>query len=151
MPVSCYKLSLLKNDAEETFKILQVSDAIIIGELCGSKKLEKRKRMRWPGIEPGSAAWKAAMLTFTPPTPPYTLPSTTFAIPPVVMSLSISREATRSCCPCRRRTHQEATSSPTVSLSPSLVCATTDSADSCPPKLVRNQLSFEPLPAELSW
>ena len=24
--------------------------------------------MRWPGIEPGSTAWKAAMLTFTPPT-----------------------------------------------------------------------------------
>ena len=26
--------------------------------------------MRWPGIEPGSTAWKAAMLAFTPPTPP---------------------------------------------------------------------------------
>ena len=24
--------------------------------------------MRWPGIEPGSTAWKAAMLAFTPPT-----------------------------------------------------------------------------------
>ena len=24
--------------------------------------------MRWPGIEPGSTAWKATMLTFTPPT-----------------------------------------------------------------------------------
>ena len=25
--------------------------------------------MRWPGIEPGSTAWKAAMLTTIPPTP----------------------------------------------------------------------------------
>ena len=24
--------------------------------------------MRWPGIEPGSNAWKASMLTITPPT-----------------------------------------------------------------------------------
>ena len=24
--------------------------------------------MRWPGVEPGSTAWKAAMLTVTPPT-----------------------------------------------------------------------------------
>ena len=24
--------------------------------------------MRWPGIEPGSTAWKATMLTITPPT-----------------------------------------------------------------------------------
>jgi hypothetical protein len=23
--------------------------------------------MRWPGIEPGSTAWKATMLTITPP------------------------------------------------------------------------------------
>ena len=27
------------------------------------------KGMRQPGIEPGSIAWKATMLTFTPPTP----------------------------------------------------------------------------------
>ena len=26
--------------------------------------------MRWPGIEPGSTAWKATMLTITPPTLP---------------------------------------------------------------------------------
>ena len=25
--------------------------------------------MRWPGIEPGSTAWKAAMLTTIPPSP----------------------------------------------------------------------------------
>ena len=28
----------------------------------------KRKNMRRPGIEPGSTAWKAAMLTIIPPT-----------------------------------------------------------------------------------
>ena len=29
---------------------------------------EKKKIMRRPGIEPGSTAWKAAMLTIIPPT-----------------------------------------------------------------------------------
>jgi hypothetical protein len=29
---------------------------------------KKKKLMRWPGVEPGSAAWKATMLTVTPPT-----------------------------------------------------------------------------------
>ena len=29
---------------------------------------EEEKDMRQPGIEPGSIAWKATMLTFTPPT-----------------------------------------------------------------------------------
>ena len=34
-----------------------------------SKKLqEQAKILRWPGIEPGSTAWKAAMLTIIPPT-----------------------------------------------------------------------------------
>ena len=28
----------------------------------------KEKRLRQPGIEPGSIAWKATMLTVTPPT-----------------------------------------------------------------------------------
>ena len=27
-----------------------------------------RQKMRWPGVEPGSTAWKATMLTVTPPT-----------------------------------------------------------------------------------
>ena len=26
-----------------------------------------KKKVRWPGIEPGSTAWKATMLTITPP------------------------------------------------------------------------------------
>ena len=29
---------------------------------------KKNEKVRWPGIEPGSTAWKATMLTFTPPT-----------------------------------------------------------------------------------
>ena len=28
----------------------------------------KKMALRWPGIEPGSTAWKAAMLTTIPPT-----------------------------------------------------------------------------------
>ena len=33
------------------------------------KRTEKKKKIvRWPGIEPGSTAWKAAMLTTIPPT-----------------------------------------------------------------------------------
>ena len=28
----------------------------------------KKVDMRWPGVEPGSTAWKAAMLTAIPPT-----------------------------------------------------------------------------------
>ena len=31
----------------------------------------KTENVRWPGIEPGSTAWKAAMLTTIPPTPRY--------------------------------------------------------------------------------
>ena len=30
---------------------------------------KKKKKLRRPGIEPGSTAWKAAMLTTIPPTP----------------------------------------------------------------------------------
>ena len=30
--------------------------------------LRRKKSVRWPGIEPGSNAWKASMLTITPPT-----------------------------------------------------------------------------------
>ena len=29
---------------------------------------KRNKSVRWPGIEPGSNAWKASMLTITPPT-----------------------------------------------------------------------------------
>ena len=33
------------------------------------KIADRLKTVRQPGIEPGSIAWKATMLTFTPPTP----------------------------------------------------------------------------------
>ena len=29
---------------------------------------DKKLWLRWPGVEPGSTAWKAAMLTAIPPT-----------------------------------------------------------------------------------
>ena len=32
------------------------------------QRKKKKKFMRWPGVEPGSTAWKATMLTVTPPT-----------------------------------------------------------------------------------
>lgn len=32
-------------------------------------RISARNKLRQPGIEPGSIAWKATMLTFTPPTP----------------------------------------------------------------------------------
>ena len=32
---------------------------------------EEKKILRWPGVEPGSTAWKATMLTVTPPTLTY--------------------------------------------------------------------------------
>ena len=34
-----------------------------LNEENGKKKI----KMRWPGIEPGSIAWKATMLTIIPP------------------------------------------------------------------------------------
>ena len=37
------------------------------GQVMGSGR--QKWRLRWPGIEPGSTAWKATMLTITPPTP----------------------------------------------------------------------------------
>ena len=36
--------------------------------LQGNYEIKKKKSMRWPGIEPRSTAWKATMLTITPPT-----------------------------------------------------------------------------------
>jgi hypothetical protein len=37
----------------------------------GSNPEMRRKKLRRPGIEPGSTAWKAAMLTIIPPTLAY--------------------------------------------------------------------------------
>ena len=44
-------------------RFIQSDDIGILDTLHGKKEL------RWPGIEPRSIAWKATMLTFTPPTP----------------------------------------------------------------------------------
>ena len=44
----------------------------IRGRECENTGKERKKTLlRWPGIEPGSTAWKAAMLTTIPPTPAY--------------------------------------------------------------------------------
>ncbi len=37
--------------------------------MAGVIGVSDEKHLRWPGIEPGSTAWKAAMLTTIPPTP----------------------------------------------------------------------------------
>ena len=34
----------------------------------------RKNEVRWPGIEPGSTAWKAAMLTTIPPSPSCNIP-----------------------------------------------------------------------------
>ena len=41
------------------------------GKKLFESKLVQKQNVRWPGIEPGSTAWKAAMLAFTPPTLTY--------------------------------------------------------------------------------
>ena len=43
-------------------------DAIHNTNICLCLCLTGQKDVRRPGIEPGSIAWKATMLTFTPPT-----------------------------------------------------------------------------------
>ena len=40
------------------------------------REYNKSKNLRWPGVEPGSIAWKATMLTVTPPTLAVHLPNT---------------------------------------------------------------------------
>ena len=38
------------------------------GHCAESLSEMEKKMMHWPGVEPGSIAWKATMLTVTPPT-----------------------------------------------------------------------------------
>jgi hypothetical protein len=38
------------------------------GKPISGRKNKNKKRVRLPGIEPGSKAWKASMLTITPQT-----------------------------------------------------------------------------------
>ena len=47
--------------------LLPSMDAILSDERKNNNK-KKKGTVRWPGVEPGSAAWKATMLTVTPPT-----------------------------------------------------------------------------------
>ena len=43
-------------------------DPLLLGLCTINSHILKGKNVRRPGIEPGSTAWKATMLTFTPPT-----------------------------------------------------------------------------------
>ena len=51
--------------ATEALLLLQYSH---LHSQNGSENKKMKKSLRWPGIEPGSTAWKAAMLTTIPPT-----------------------------------------------------------------------------------
>ena len=51
--------------ATEALLLLQYSH---LHSQNGSENKKRKKSLRWPGIEPGSTAWKAAMLTTIPPT-----------------------------------------------------------------------------------
>ena len=48
---------------------IYLSFNVIQKKIVEIKRKRKIKSVRWPGIEPGSTAWKAAMLTTIPPTP----------------------------------------------------------------------------------
>lgn len=50
------------------FKLQTTSHALLLS-LNLVRVKEGKVSLRWPGIEPGSTAWKAAMLTTIPPTP----------------------------------------------------------------------------------
>ena len=41
---------------------------LLVNATTNKKIHEVERKVRQPGIEPGSTAWKATMLTFTPPT-----------------------------------------------------------------------------------
>ena len=54
--------------------------------------------MRWPGIEPGSIAWKATMLTIIPPTLIYVFFSFTIDIPTVSPTSFLERRTYHKFC-----------------------------------------------------
>ena len=54
-------MNLKKNSVNRSF-------SKAIENMNKEKKKKKKRTVRWPGVEPGSAAWKATMLTVTPPT-----------------------------------------------------------------------------------
>ena len=64
--VSTNKSSISKTDYKEGAEGNYVLSRSLREGMEGRKR---KKSMRWPGVEPGSTAWKATMLTVTPPTP----------------------------------------------------------------------------------
>ena len=55
-------LKLLKLQCYEKVIHIEAPEVSVASFLCG------KRFMRRPGVEPGSTAWKATMLTVTPPT-----------------------------------------------------------------------------------
>ena len=49
-------------------RIYETSSIIDTHHQVSEPTWKKKGTVRWPGVEPGSAAWKATMLTVTPPT-----------------------------------------------------------------------------------
>ena len=62
------KILLQSKLLEKIFNFL-ISE-VQLGNISALQRKRKKsvKTLRWPGIEPGSTAWKAAMLTTIPPT-----------------------------------------------------------------------------------
>ena len=62
------KILLQSKLLEKIFNFL-ISE-VQLGNISALQRKRKKsvKALRWPGIEPGSTAWKAAMLTTIPPT-----------------------------------------------------------------------------------
>ncbi len=53
---------------------------------------DSKNKLRWPGVEPGSIAWKATMLTVTPPTPADSQPAElTFCVASTTIVLTITQ------------------------------------------------------------
>ena len=71
-PIDIVGKILLQSELLEKFFNFLISE-VQLGNISALQR--KRQKLglalRWPGIEPGSTAWKAAMLTTIPPTQTY--------------------------------------------------------------------------------
>ena len=68
-PINIVGKILLQSKLLEKFFNFLISE-VQLGNISALQRKRKKlvKALRWPGIEPGSTAWKAAMLTTIPPT-----------------------------------------------------------------------------------
>ena len=69
-PINIVGKILLQSKLLEKFFNFLISEVQLgnISALQRKRKKKLLKALRWPGIEPGSTAWKAVMLTTIPPT-----------------------------------------------------------------------------------